>query len=627
MSAAATACSSGCLPLTPHHPQVFCDACDGTCHGLGGVHARYALEPAALPPPCEEDGFGGPNGDALGALGRVRATRGRVGVTTGCAGRLTPTWRVLNPQHAFRLGAGPTPSPTGREPPRGGWPALHPVPRTSLGGTSLGGSLSSTHEWLVAAGGALGRSPGLGDEAARLLATSLQGSGAALLPGAASLGASGSLPRSAAWLAAGSPGTGRKWALSRCEGGDPALQRLLLPHHWRNVSSDAAQPPGTAAGTARHHHPGDGQLQAQQQLASVCEQRVSPGGGGHHDGAHRPGPGDDDSDSEGVFHVDDDEDGWRTGGGGDAWETGQQGAMVGDEPQGLHLDDPASRAAHEAGLALGQMVLQPRAKALQPAQLLGGAAFGVHGPPPACRAPRTGGSGLLTPRTTAPGAGGLEEDGGSDNGGGSSSGGSLARRTASGGGSPVSALPSAALRLPGEPLAAMAAAGAQAHVLARSVAPSNSAAVASAAARAAEAASEIAAGTLGRRCVHCGSNKTPQWRAGPVGAKTLCNACGVRYKNGRLQPICAFPPFGPMTTTSGEADAQQHSRPSSMLSPAKRAACSTDVSTDDDVDYRFTPMQHAGTALLAPVMTGTVPKRPRGSGGHPAPAAFVALTT
>ena len=64
-----------------------------------------------------------------------------------------------------------------------------------------------------------------------------------------------------------------------------------------------------------------------------------------------------------------------------------------------------------------------------------------------------------------------------------------------------------------------------------------------------------------------------------------------------------------------------------MLSPAKRAACSTDVSTDDDVDYRFTPMQHAGTALLAPVMTGTVPKRPRGSGGHPAPAAFVALTT
>ena len=39
-----------------------------------------------------------------------------------------------------------------------------------------------------------------------------------------------------------------------------------------------------------------------------------------------------------------------------------------------------------------------------------------------------------------------------------------------------------------------------------------------------------------RRCSHCGVQKTPQWRAGPEGAKTLCNACGVRYKSGRLLP-------------------------------------------------------------------------------------------
>jgi GATA zinc finger len=39
-----------------------------------------------------------------------------------------------------------------------------------------------------------------------------------------------------------------------------------------------------------------------------------------------------------------------------------------------------------------------------------------------------------------------------------------------------------------------------------------------------------------RRCSHCGVNKTPQWRAGPEGAKTLCNACGVRFKSGRLLP-------------------------------------------------------------------------------------------
>ncbi|KAK1435031.1 hypothetical protein QVD17_00786 [Tagetes erecta] len=40
----------------------------------------------------------------------------------------------------------------------------------------------------------------------------------------------------------------------------------------------------------------------------------------------------------------------------------------------------------------------------------------------------------------------------------------------------------------------------------------------------------------GRKCTHCLSQKTPQWRAGPKGPKTLCNACGVRYKSGRLLP-------------------------------------------------------------------------------------------
>ncbi|KAC9404469.1 hypothetical protein R6Q59_030765 [Mikania micrantha] len=40
----------------------------------------------------------------------------------------------------------------------------------------------------------------------------------------------------------------------------------------------------------------------------------------------------------------------------------------------------------------------------------------------------------------------------------------------------------------------------------------------------------------GRKCTHCLSQRTPQWRAGPQGPKTLCNACGVRYKSGRLLP-------------------------------------------------------------------------------------------
>ncbi|KAE7998365.1 hypothetical protein FH972_002917 [Carpinus fangiana] len=37
-----------------------------------------------------------------------------------------------------------------------------------------------------------------------------------------------------------------------------------------------------------------------------------------------------------------------------------------------------------------------------------------------------------------------------------------------------------------------------------------------------------------RRCSHCKTEKTPQWREGPDGPKTLCNACGVRFRSGRL---------------------------------------------------------------------------------------------
>ncbi|CAN8071257.1 unnamed protein product [Agarophyton chilense] len=45
---------------------------------------------------------------------------------------------------------------------------------------------------------------------------------------------------------------------------------------------------------------------------------------------------------------------------------------------------------------------------------------------------------------------------------------------------------------------------------------------------------KIADPSLRLQCVHCHSTETPLWRAGPDGPKTLCNACGVRYKKGKL---------------------------------------------------------------------------------------------
>lgn len=36
------------------------------------------------------------------------------------------------------------------------------------------------------------------------------------------------------------------------------------------------------------------------------------------------------------------------------------------------------------------------------------------------------------------------------------------------------------------------------------------------------------------RCDFCETTETPLWRAGPRGPKTLCNACGVKWKKGKL---------------------------------------------------------------------------------------------
>ena len=46
----------------------------------------------------------------------------------------------------------------------------------------------------------------------------------------------------------------------------------------------------------------------------------------------------------------------------------------------------------------------------------------------------------------------------------------------------------------------------------------------------------------GKVCANCRTSKTPLWRNGPLGPKTLCNACGVRFKLGKLPPPGGWPP-------------------------------------------------------------------------------------
>jgi GATA zinc finger len=40
-------------------------------------------------------------------------------------------------------------------------------------------------------------------------------------------------------------------------------------------------------------------------------------------------------------------------------------------------------------------------------------------------------------------------------------------------------------------------------------------------------------------CYNCNTKRTPQWRNGPHGERTLCNACGLKYRKGAL-PRCEY---------------------------------------------------------------------------------------
>uniref|UniRef100_A0A5B7B7M8 GATA-type domain-containing protein n=1 Tax=Davidia involucrata TaxID=16924 RepID=A0A5B7B7M8_DAVIN len=91
-----------------------------------------------------------------------------------------------------------------------------------------------------------------------------------------------------------------------------------------------------------------------------------------------------------------------------------------------------------------------------------------------------------------------------------------------------------------------------------------------------------------KKCTHCEVTKTPQWREGPMGPKTLCNACGVRYRSGRLFPEyrpAASPTFVPsLHSNSHKKVIEMRGRGSQEAAMAE-----TDAEIDAEMDPAMSP--------------------------------------
>ncbi|KAL6575825.1 hypothetical protein OROHE_000806 [Orobanche hederae] len=93
---------------------------------------------------------------------------------------------------------------------------------------------------------------------------------------------------------------------------------------------------------------------------------------------------------------------------------------------------------------------------------------------------------------------------------------------------------------------------------------------------------------VAKRCTHCEVTRTPQWREGPMGPKTLCNACGVRYRSGRLFPEyrpAASPTFVPSLHSNS------HRKVVEMRSKAQKdIVTKTEETPSASPEMEFVPM-------------------------------------
>ncbi|KAI3462479.1 hypothetical protein Pfo_019142 [Paulownia fortunei] len=98
---------------------------------------------------------------------------------------------------------------------------------------------------------------------------------------------------------------------------------------------------------------------------------------------------------------------------------------------------------------------------------------------------------------------------------------------------------------------------------------------------------------LARRCANCDTTSTPLWRNGPRGPKSLCNACGIRFKKEERRATAAAASSNGAAAHGAHVDTQHMTNGTSWAQHQKTPPCYSSAYgnefrfiEDDVVDHR-----------------------------------------
>ncbi|KAL2921200.1 GATA transcription factor 15 [Bienertia sinuspersici] len=114
-----------------------------------------------------------------------------------------------------------------------------------------------------------------------------------------------------------------------------------------------------------------------------------------------------------------------------------------------------------------------------------------------------------------------------------------------------------------------------------------------------------------KRCADCGTSKTPLWRGGPAGPKSLCNACGIRSRKKRRAIL----------------GLKSEDKKSSKKSNSSSSSSSTTTSSSSSSRLSGTPLHQRLLEIGREVMMrrSTVDKHPRKKLGEEEQAAVLLM--